>query len=159
MTPKQVIKILTKFLGNKWTKGTAGTAIIGFLTYFGNDIKTVYDHAIEYKQTVDSVKIYKVKFEKEIRQIKNQVDWILLQQSTTIESLSSQIDDLDKRENEKDVILLEELDRVDSLGASLERTNPGNLYYYDDKGHFIRVVLDYKVNKWYYMNEGKRIYL
>jgi hypothetical protein len=155
MTPSQLFNTFGKFLGSKWTKGSIGTAIIGFIIYFGGDVVKVAENAVEYKNKVDSIAVIK----KEITEIKNSVDWILLQQSTTIENISNKIDDLDRRENEKDVILLEELDRVDTNGVILERTNPGNLYYYDQNGHFIRVVFDYKVKKWYYLFNGKRIYL
>ena len=155
MTPSQLINTAGKFLHSKWTKGSIGTAILGFIIYFGSDVVKVAQNAVEYKKKVDSIAVIK----KEVIEVKNAVDWILLQQSTTIESINNKIEDLDRRENEKDVILLEELDRIDTIGVILERTNPGNLYYYDQNGHFIRVVLDYKVNKWYYLLNGKRIYL
>ena len=70
----------------------------------------------------------------------------------------SDINEVSQRDYEKGEILLEELDPIDSLGAHLYMTNPGNLYYNRD-GHFITVVKDRHKKQFYYLEGNRRIYL
>jgi len=73
-------------------------------------------------------------------------------------SLNNKISEVKKKDTEKGEILLEELDAVDSLGVTVYKTNPGNVYGYID-GHFRSLSINNQNNRFYYLQNDKRIYL
>ena len=93
-----------------------------------------------------------------VSNLENDVDYLHLLIVDERLEYKKDINEVSQRDYEKGQILLEELDPIDSLGAQLYMTNPGNLYYNKD-GHFITVVKDHHKKQFYYLDGKRRIYL
>lgn len=119
----------------------------------------------EQKIYVDSLKTLTKQFrisqitqDKRIRRNNESYEYLMEYVEQLIKSVRIDLKEVGQRDLEKGEILLEELDPVDSLGASLYMTNPGNLYY-NHNGHFISVIKDRQKKSFYYLQGNKRIYL
>lgn len=169
MDVKAVGSILNKFesvLGHKYSKrGVLGAALVFYMTFkteihnIGEGIGkfTWYKEQIELIATKEeSFKIELVKLHSKIDSLENQIEFYQELNKKRYLIVGDRIDDLDERENEKDKILIEELDHIDTLGASFEMTNPGNIYRYI-KGHFVRPFYDMKYKRWEIQYNNKNI--
>lgn len=147
-------------------------AVLGLIAYrlpsfveLVNAKKEAEEIEQESQEFLDSADIYVTTFRRSqqeqdarIEDALHGIEYLSDKLNNAFEIQNLKIEDVDHRDQEKGAILLEELDPIDSLGANLYQTNPGNLYFNKD-GHFISVIKDHQKRRFFYMNGNKRIYL
>ena len=146
---KKILGLVTKAIDSKWTNRSLSAIVISILSYVGPELVEFYKYLEQAREVVNSVPEHVEKFTLVVDSLE-----------TRITQLEDRVEELDIRENKKDKVFLEELDRTDTLNYIFEKTNPGNLYHYDEKGHFLTPHYDWKEHLWWIPGErGRKYYL
>jgi len=151
MDLKSANKVLERFEGalqHKYAKRSIwGTLLVLYFTF-----QTEVNAGFSYLSKVPALlKMEETVLQKEMefKEANKELSIKINRQEAQIDSLTKGMVDISFRIDESNNILVEELDHKDTLGESLEMTNPGNLYKYL-KFDFYRATYDKKYRTWEY---------
>ena len=155
---KNVASKVGELLGGKFTSAGIFSTMIFLVIYFWEPISGFIKTAQESNEQRQEVKRLTEDNVNRIDSLQKTVDYVIFQDSEFMEMMITDLVEMEGRQSESERILMEEMDRVDTLGFTFEMTNPGNIYHYKD-GHFYSPRYDRKEKKWFIEHNGSRVYL
>ena len=155
---KKIKGVVGEVLGGKTTTAGFITTAITLVIFFWDYIVGFYETVKDAKEWREQIQVEITSKNAKIDSLQKTLDYVVYQDGEFMEMMIADLTEMEKSLYERDRIIMEELDRVDTLGQSFEMTNPGNLYYYQE-GHFYSPRYDRKERKWFINIEGSRSYL
>lgn len=155
---KKVASKVGELLGGKFTSAGVFSTLVFLAIYFWEPIsgfvKTAQDVNQQRKEMQELAKANKARIDSISRSVNAHINNDGEFTGMIIEDLTS----IEKKQYETDRIIMEEMDRIDTLGHTFEMTSAGNLYYYYE-GCFYSPRYDAKEREWYITLSSGRKYL